>query len=588
VVVTPTTSVVICTRDRPHLLRRALESVLPQVSPDDEVIVVDDGSDPPVREVSRAVRLIRAPGLGPAGARAAGLDAARGRYIAWCDDDDEWLPGHLDLLTAVLRSDPGTALVYGDAEWHAPGHPPSLPYSLDFEGYVLAEWNYLPISAVAHRADAARSAGGFDPSLASCEDWDLWLRMAAEGWPLRHRAATVTRRHWHPGGHASAPGTPHWEAFSRVYEGHRLRMAAPVPPFDPVTWSDLRQLVCRAVLRPHEGYGVVGANLLLALEARGVEISIAPEGNQAPPGTDVLHRPVPGRDRLGFYYDYRNRPGDLGQERVVLYTMWESSLIPEHLVAAAESCAAVLVPCSQNADAFRIAGVSVPIGVLHHGVDPDEFPLMERPRRETFTFGSFGHLSPRKGTDVLLRAFLDEFGPGDEARLVLKSSVDASAYGLDDPRVQVLSGGVGSSELRDVLAGFDAMVLPSRGEGFGLCGLEAMATGLPLIATAWSGPAEYLDPADSLPLAYRLVDAGGTESNRVRYFGEWAEPELEHLRVQMRWAYEHPVEAAAMGRAASCRIHRDWTWGRAAADLHRYLDTAARASSGGSGPVGSD
>lgn len=576
-VVTPAlrTSVVICTRDRPHLLARALESVLPQVGHDDEVIVVDDGSDPKAGDFQTQLRIVRTPGLGPAGARSAGLSAARGAYVAWCDDDDEWLPDHLELLTGALDEDPGTALVYGDAEWHAPGQPPSVPYSLDFEGYLLAEWNYLPISAVVHRAAAARSVGGFDRDLSALEDWDLWLRMADAGWRLRHRPVTVARRHWRPDGHASSPGESYWDDHRLVHDRHRARVTVPAKSFDPATWTERRQLVCRAVLRPYEGYGVVGANLLRALEERGVEISLAPEGDQPPPGTASLHRPVPGFDRLGFYYDYRNRPEDLGCERVVFYTMWESTQVPDSLVAAANSSAAVLVPCRQNADAFRASGVRVPVRVLHHGVDVSSFPYLERPVRDTFTFGTFGHLSPRKGTDVLLRAFLAEFGRQEDARLVLKSSVDADAYRVDDPRVEVIAGGLQPGLLIDLLAGFDALVLPSRGEGFGLCGLEGMATGLPLIATAWSGPAEYLDPADSLPLDFRLVDAGGVESNRVQYFGQWAEPDVDQLRTLLRWLYEHPAAAAAMGKAASARIHGQWTWARAAGDLERHLSAVA-------------
>lgn len=578
-VLTVRTSVVVCTRDRPDLLARALESVGPQLGPDDELIVVDDRGAASADRVGGGPRstVVGTDRLGPGGARAAGLEAARGIYVAWCDDDDEWLPGHLEKLVSALDSDPSVAVVFGDAEWHAPGQPPSMPYSLDFDGYVLSEWNFLPISAVAHRADAAKAAGGFDAGLAAHEDWDLWLRLADNGHLLRHVPVVVTRRHWHSGGHAAAPGPGYWDAYRRVEREHRRRVARPVIPFDPATWFDRRELACRAVLRRAEGYGVVGARLLGALEATGVRISMLPEGNQPPAGTESLHRPVPGRDRLAFYYDYRNRPWDIGFEQVVLYTMWESSELPEELVRAADASAMVLVPCAQNAEAFRAAGIRSPLAVLHHGVDPAEFPLLERPRRDTFTFATFGHLSPRKGTDVLIRAFTLEFGPAEDARLVLKSSVDAGAYGVDDPRIRTVSGAVDGADLLGLLAGFDAMVLPSRGEGFGLCGLEAMATGLPLIATAWSGPAEYLDPSDCLPLGYRLVDAGGVESNRVRYFGQWAEPDVDQLRAHLRWVYEHPVEASAMGRAASRRVQRDWTWARAAGDLRRYLDAAAGA-----------
>src|SRR5262249_32953815 len=144
-----------------------------------------------------------------------------------------------------------------------------------------------------------------------------------------------------------------------------------------------------------------------------------------------------------------------------------------------------------------------------------------------------------------------------------------------DPRIRVVTGFAPHEDLLTWLRALDAFVLPSRAEGFGLCGLEAMATGLPTIATAWSGPADYLDPVDSLPLRFRLVDAAATEANGVRYFGEWAEPDVEHLRALLRWLYEHRDEAARMGQMAATRVHRDWTWDHAAAQLRADLDLLA-------------
>ena len=102
-----------------------------------------------------------------------------------------------------------------------------------------------------------------------------------------------------------------------------------------------------------------------------------------------------------------------------------------------------------------------------------------------------------------------------------------------------------------------------------------MSTGLPLIATNWSGPADYLDPADSLPLSYRLVDAQGTECQGLRYFGLWAEPDYEHLRYLMRWLYEHPEEAAEKGRIAAERVHEGWSWDRIAGQMCHDFDAIA-------------
>jgi len=134
----------------------------------------------------------------------------------------------------------------------------------------------------------------------------------------------------------------------------------------------------------------------------------------------------------------------------------------------------------------------------------------------------------------------------------------------------------GDADLLEFLRKIDAYILPSRGEGFGLTGLEAMATGLPLIATNWSGPADYLDPADSFPLRYTLEDTGGEWFGDRRQWGYWAEPDIQHLRELMRYLYEHREEGIARGRRASARVHRDWTWQRIAQQVIDDFDLLAQ------------
>ncbi|MFC0509386.1 glycosyltransferase family 2 protein [Micromonospora costi] len=114
----PPVSVVVPTRDRPELLRRAVGAVVAQAHPGPvEVVVVYDRSEPdgslvelsrPGRRV-RVIRNERTPGL--AGARNSGALAAEGELIAFCDDDDEWLPGKLDAQVAALAAAPEAEFV---------------------------------------------------------------------------------------------------------------------------------------------------------------------------------------------------------------------------------------------------------------------------------------------------------------------------------------------------------------------------------------------------------------------------------------------------------------------------------------------
>jgi len=554
------------------MLRRALDSVFRQDRADFEVVVVDDGTEASFEATGRdpvEVRVVRTHGRGVGAARLAGLEAARGRLVAYCDDDDEWAPSHLSLLAGFLLERPDVALAYGDSEWVESDAEGAVAYSLDYYRPLLQGSNYIFASDVVHRAAPARDVGGFDPSLQAYEDWDLWLRMS-QFHPFRHVRAVVGRHHWHPG---CVSAEDHWEDRERVREANAGRVA----PFDRRTWRDgRRQLIWSSIMRRDHSFGRVARQLLPALERHGVDARIFHLEYQPPEGLERFYRAPERWGSFAFYYDWRQELGALGCERIVNYLTWETTLAPPEQVKGTNDFATLLyVPCRQNAEAFREGGVRVPIKVLHHGVNPDQFPLLERPPRDCFTFGTFGDLSPRKGTDVLVRAFQEEFRESEDVRLVMKALTTAAGYAFEDPRITVVTGYMEQPDILALLRDIDAFVLPSRGEGFGLPGLEAMATGLPVIATNWSGPTEYLSEEDSLPLSYHLVDAKGTFANNIHYRGEWAEPSEEHLRELLRWLYEHPRQAAEMGARAAARVRRDWSWDTPARQIRDDLDELA-------------
>lgn len=120
-----------------------------------------------------------------------------------------------------------------------------------------------------------------------------------------------------------------------------------------------------------------------------------------------------------------------------------------------------------------------------------------------------------------------------------------------------------SSHISDVLypriyRSANAVVLPTRGEGWGRPQIEAMAMGLPLITTNWSGPTAFINDDVAYPLAVdRLVNIS---NSGYGYFDEgnqqWAEPSTAHLRQLMRRVLQQPAEAAAKGAAARARILR--------------------------------
>lgn len=573
------------------MLPRALKSVFAQEAFDDfEVIVVDDGSDPPASLDSFPevpLRLIRIDHQGVGAARATGLAAARGELVAYCDDDDEWTRDHLATLAGYLTDHPEIDLVYGDSEW-PDGDSRSVPFSFDYDVFMIIEGNFIFPTDVMHRRKPAVAAGGFDSSLEAYEDWDLWLRMSQYA-TLRHLSSVIGVRYWHPGCESEKGNWKAWERVTLAHRkriecegvapGHRLQPAvdAPVVPFDQSTWRDgHRELIWHTILSAHKGYGTVARQLIRAVERQGVDITLAPYGNQVPRGFERFAKPLTHLGKLAFHYHYHLRPGELRCERVITYFMWETTMIPSSYIQEINTSSVLLyVPCEQNLESFRECGVTIPIKVLHHGVDQEMFPFLDRPPREMFTFGTFGAFSSRKGIDVLIRAFEQEFAPHEAVQLLLKTNLGKPPYAIRDPRIKLICRFMRRDELLEFLQEMDAFVMPSRGEGFGMCGIEAMSTGLPLIATNWGGTAEYLSPSDSFPIAFRLVDVVPSGENLINYSGQWAEPDCDHLRSVLRWLFEHPAEAREKGRLASKRVQEEWTWDRPAKQMCEDLSAVA-------------
>ena len=104
--------------------------------------------------------------------------------------------------------------------------------------------------------------------------------------------------------------------------------------------------------------------------------------------------------------------------------------------------------------------------------------------------------------------------------------------------------------------GADAYVLPSRGEGCGLTNMEALACGLPTIATGWSGNTEYMHDGNSFLVDYELVDLDPAAWSQLRAFRgqQWAEPSVPDLRAAMRRVIDDREEAARRGQRGRAEV----------------------------------
>lgn len=211
--------------------------------------------------------------------------------------------------------------------------------------------------------------------------------------------------------------------------------------------------------------------------------------------------------------------------------------------------------------------------VVGHGFDPKLFypASVDSHKAEDgkFRFLTLGALNYRKGTDVLLRAYFEEFLDESDVCLVLKSYQEDP---IDDwilpytthpkcPEVKYFHGEVHQNQLAEWYHSADCFVLPSRGEGFGMTILEAMACGLPVITTGWGGQMDFCSPQAAYLVNYHLTEA---KQHPLYVDGaQWAEPDINHLRTLMRAVFENRDEACVKGQRAANYVQKHWTWDNA-------------------------
>jgi glycosyltransferase involved in cell wall biosynthesis len=245
----------------------------------------------------------------------------------------------------------------------------------------------------------------------------------------------------------------------------------------------------------------------------------------------------------------------------------------------------VWVPTAWHAEVFRSSGIPrEKVQVIPEAIDtrlynPSHVTPLDLDLAEAdFKFLSVFKLEPRKGWDVLLDAYWHEFkatdavvlivhtymytGPSKRDPALIEQQFQAKALELgfqDDEidqlaRVKVVCTEYPASNMPKLYRTADAFVLPSRGEGWGLPVEEAMAMGLPVIATNFSGLTALIDDVVAYPLridglepvTFREYNPSGTE--------RWAKPSVEHLRSLMRRIFTNRDEAKRKGALAREKI----------------------------------
>ena len=200
----PKISVIIATYNRPQLLQRAIDSVLAQTFKDFELIIVDDHSDKPPNiklpdDEDRVVAMRLPYNTGYfVRPRNIGIMIARGDYIAYLDDDNVYLPNHLEVLyEAIIKNQ--ADVVYGDRVYKSTNPnetkfmgKQSYPYDLK----QIEQGNYIDTSDIMHTIQAINDIGYWDIFWERKADWLLMVRLGKAGMKIVHVPEIITEYHW--------------------------------------------------------------------------------------------------------------------------------------------------------------------------------------------------------------------------------------------------------------------------------------------------------------------------------------------------------------------------------------------------------
>jgi glycosyltransferase involved in cell wall biosynthesis len=308
-----------------------------------------------------------------------------------------------------------------------------------------------------------------------------------------------------------------------------------------------------------DGYSISSNKLINELRKLGVIINTYNQGQKI---ALLFHNPY---SVLRLEAPYR-----------IIYTMFESDKIPDDWKDYLDAADKVLVPSHWCQNIFKQSGCSSE--VLPLGYDDSIYTYQERKnKREThepFTFLHYNAFNIRKGFPEVFNAFVKEFDKAEPVKMIFKTTLDNPPLPItkkEYPNIEIITGKWTEAEMAKLCGQSDCFVFPSRGEGFGITPLEAMATGLPAIVPNAHGVTEYFSSRYMYEVKVKEECPALYSRYKNQDVGKMVICDVDDLAKKMRWVYEHQIEAREMGKAASEYV-KQWTFSKTAIKLKEIFD----------------
>ncbi len=322
------------------------------------------------------------------------------------------------------------------------------------------------------------------------------------------------------------------------------------------------------------GYGAAARAYIHALHAAGVEIQAINLTHAGPAVRDELIESLTQREMTPDLRLFHGIPpiwtaDAFRHTHYIAMTVWETTMMPPQWRNALRRALDVWLPCDFNARVFE-RELRRPVMKLPHPVPPPPIEFGDISSLgldpDDIVFYSIFEWQDRKGPFEQMTAFLHAFSDRDRAVLVLKtgSSVATEAHTAlmrarhavpSNARIVLCCEAWNQGTIAALHARGDCYLSLHRGEGWGYPLFEAAVRGTPVIATAFGGPLEYLDPTHHRLVSYRVVPV------RQRYVFynqamDWADPNVDEAAGHLRWIYENLDEARRLAGEAATSLRQ--------------------------------
>lgn len=342
------------------------------------------------------------------------------------------------------------------------------------------------------------------------------------------------------------------------------------------------------------GYAELTREILFALDKMGVKVSLLPtkkwSGERISLQEDDFYRLIrmtqnPFDENIPTitYQCWKEETNQfINYNNLFLYTLFETDRFPEPWMYNLDKFKKIFTFSNFNRDYWiKNNGIEEDkIKNIGFGINRQRFYPIENNNiinKSNFTFITNGDFVERKGFDILLKAYIEEFNNNEDVCLILKTHyagftishqrllkdkiknlIQEYSKGKQHPKILFFGDKIDQDEMVQYYNQGNCFILPSRGEGLGMPFLEALACGVPCISSGWSAMTDYITNKNiSLCISgnVKLIDSiEFIKKCPHALLHSWFEPDLKDLKEKMRYAFNHKKEIKKIGENARKEI----------------------------------